>query len=221
MRKVKSPELEQRVTEALRIVGLEHLGERLPAELSGGQQQRVALARSLVLRPSIMLLDEPLSNLDYKLRLQMRNELLALQRKVGMTFVFVTHDQTEALALSDEIIVLSQGKIEQIGTPAEIYRRPRTRSSSPTSSADRTCCRSHRSNLPPTARSLPFKNGARMTAVVSGQQMPGDKLSLAFRPEYLKLADTTETAATTPHWTIWSAGDDAGLCRGPDRTPSS
>ena len=198
LRKVKSPELEQRVSEALRIVGLEHLGERLPAELSGGQQQRVALARSLVLRPSIMLLDEPLSNLDYKLRLQMRNELLALQRKVGMTFVFVTHDQTEALALSDQIIVLSQGKIEQIGTPAEIYRRPRTRFVADFIGG---------SNLLPVASVEPsadgkvvavLKNGARMTAVVSGQQMPGDKLWLAFRPEYLKLADTTETAATTP-----------------------
>jgi iron(III) transport system ATP-binding protein len=113
-----------KVASTLQIVGLESLASRLPSQISGGQQQRVAIARSLVLEPSIMLLDEPLSNLDYKLRLQMRRELLALQRRLGMTFVFVTHDQSEALALSDEIIVLSNGRIEQIGTPAEVYAKP-------------------------------------------------------------------------------------------------
>ena len=97
--------------------------ERLPAQLSGGQQQRVAIARSLVLEPRILMFDEPLSNLDFKLRIQMRDELRGLQRRLGKTAIYVTHDQTEALALSDRIAVLSHGQIEQIGTPGEIYER--------------------------------------------------------------------------------------------------
>jgi ABC-type Fe3+/spermidine/putrescine transport system ATPase subunit len=126
LRRIGRAQRQHRVEAALQVVGLVEFASRLPAQLSGGQQQRVAIARSLVLEPSLMLLDEPLSNLDYKLRLQMRRELLALQRRLGMTFVFVTHDQSEALALSDQIIVLSAGKVEQIGTPSEIYRRPRS-----------------------------------------------------------------------------------------------
>jgi putative spermidine/putrescine transport system ATP-binding protein len=100
------------------------MASRFPAQLSGGQQQRVAIARSLVLEPRILMFDEPLSNLDFKLRIQMREELRNLQRRLGKTSIYVTHDQTEALALSDRIAVLSHGRIEQIGTPAEIYERP-------------------------------------------------------------------------------------------------
>ena len=102
------------------------MAERLPAQLSGGQQQRVAIARSLVLEPRILMFDEPLSNLDFKLRIQMRDELKRLQRRLGKTAIYVTHDQTEALALSDRIAVLSHGQIEQIGTPGEIYEEPAT-----------------------------------------------------------------------------------------------
>jgi putative spermidine/putrescine transport system ATP-binding protein len=105
-------------------VGLAHLSERLPGALSGGQKQRVALARALVIEPQLLMFDEPLSNLDFKLRLQMRDELKGLQRRLGKTAIYVTHDQTEALMLSDRIAVLSQGQIEQIGTPNEIYERP-------------------------------------------------------------------------------------------------
>ena len=108
----------------LELVDLPNVAERYPAQLSGGQQQRVAIARSLVLEPSLLLFDEPLSNLDFKLRIQMRYELRDLQRRLGKTAVYVTHDQTEALALSDRIAVLSQGRIEQIGPPGEIYERP-------------------------------------------------------------------------------------------------
>ena len=108
----------------LELVDLPNLAERYPSQLSGGQQQRVAIARSLVLEPSLLLFDEPLSNLDLKLRIQMRYELRDLQRRLGKTAVYVTHDQTEALALSDRIAVLSQGRIEQIGTPNEIYESP-------------------------------------------------------------------------------------------------
>jgi ABC-type Fe3+/spermidine/putrescine transport system ATPase subunit len=127
IRKVDPPEIRRRVERALDLVGLAGLGGRMPSQISGGQQQRVALARSLVLEPPLLLLDEPLSSLDLKLRQQMRDELRGLQRKLGQTTVFVTHDQTEALAMSDRIAVLSNGRIEQIGTPVEIYRRPASR----------------------------------------------------------------------------------------------
>lgn len=112
--------------DALALVQLDHLKDRMPSELSGGQQQRVALARALANKPRLLLLDEPLSALDYKLRKEMQNELKRIQRETGTTFVFVTHDQEEALAMSDRIGVMSNGKLEQVGTPEDIYDRPRT-----------------------------------------------------------------------------------------------
>jgi ABC-type Fe3+/spermidine/putrescine transport system ATPase subunit len=117
-------EIRERVTRALAAIGLDGLEGRHPAELSGGQQQRVALARSLVVEPSILLLDEPLSNLDAKLRERMRSELKSLQRRTGITFVYVTHDQAEAMALSDRIAVFHEGVLQQYGRPREIYERP-------------------------------------------------------------------------------------------------
>jgi len=110
--------------EGLALVGLEHLGARYPSELSGGQQQRVAVARALVLEPQVLLFDEPLSNLDAKLRRSVRNEIRDLQQKLGLTVVYVTHDQEEALAVSDKIIVMNRGRIAQIGTPQELYEMP-------------------------------------------------------------------------------------------------
>ncbi len=123
---VGKDEYRRRVDETLQFVGLGALGERWPNQLSGGQQQRVAVGRALVLRPEILLLDEPLSNLDAKLRVQLRWELRALQQRLGMTFVYVTHDQDEALSLSDWIAVMNAGRVEQAGTPWEIYYHPRT-----------------------------------------------------------------------------------------------
>jgi iron(III) transport system ATP-binding protein len=117
-------EVRQKVAKALKLVGLEDLGDRLAPRLSGGQQQRVALARALVAEPSVLLLDEPLSNLDAKLRNQMRWELKELQRRLGTTTLYVTHDQIEALAISDEIALMNRGRIVQLGTPREIYARP-------------------------------------------------------------------------------------------------
>lgn len=124
LRKVPRAQIQQRVEAMLALVGLTGFGGRMPSQISGGQQQRVALARSLILEPPLLLLDEPLSSLDLKLRVQMREELRRLQRRLRKTTVFVTHDQTEALALSDRIAVLSEGRIEQIGTPHEIYNSP-------------------------------------------------------------------------------------------------
>lgn len=125
-RKVPRSEIPGRVSSALDLVGLGSHLERLPGELSGGQQQRVALARSLVLRPSLLLLDEPLSNLDADLRVHMRSLLKDLQAETGITFLYVTHDQDEAFALSDYLLVLSKGRVVQEGTPESVYRRPAT-----------------------------------------------------------------------------------------------
>ena len=123
---VPGTERATRVDETLAFVGLAGLGDRMPSQLSGGQQQRVAVARALIVRPEILLLDEPLSNLDAKLREQLRGEMRDLQRRLGMTFVYVTHDQVEALSLSDWIAVMNNGKVEQAGDPWQIYYRPRT-----------------------------------------------------------------------------------------------
>ena len=127
MRRVKDPELSERVAEAIGMVRLSGMEDRRPDQLSGGQQQRVALARALVNQPKVLLLDEPLGALDLKLRQEMQQELKALQRTVGITFVFVTHDQEEALAMSERIGVMSDGRLLQVGTPREIYERPASR----------------------------------------------------------------------------------------------
>ncbi|HKV00280.1 MAG TPA: ABC transporter ATP-binding protein [Vineibacter sp.] len=124
MRRVARAERDQRVAQTLELVGLGALADRYPRRMSGGQQQRVALARALVIRPRILLLDEPLSNLDAKLREEMQIELRQIQRTVGTTTILVTHDQAEAMALSDRIVVMNKGKVEQIGRPHEAYEKP-------------------------------------------------------------------------------------------------
>jgi putative spermidine/putrescine transport system ATP-binding protein len=126
IRKVRKDERRSRVDDALRMVRLEGYGARKPGQLSGGQRQRVALARAIVNRPRVLLLDEPLGALDLKLRQQMQLELKAIQSQLGITFIYVTHDQDEALAMSDRIAIFDRGRIEQIGTPAEVYERPAT-----------------------------------------------------------------------------------------------
>jgi len=125
-RKVAKDEIARRVEEALRLVHLEGMGERLPRQLSGGQQQRVAFARAIVFNPRVLLMDEPLGALDKKLREQLQGEISRIHRELGITFVFVTHDQEEALALSDRIAVFNEGRIEQVGTAEELYERPAT-----------------------------------------------------------------------------------------------
>jgi putative spermidine/putrescine transport system ATP-binding protein len=127
MRSVGREETAKRVTEALRLVALDGLEARRPSQLSGGQQQRVALARAIVVEPAVLLCDEPLGALDKKLRQAMQFELKQLQRQLGVTLVFVTHDQEEALAMSDRVAVMREGKVEQLGAPAELYDRPATR----------------------------------------------------------------------------------------------
>jgi iron(III) transport system ATP-binding protein len=127
LQKLGKPHVDAKLQAALHIVGLEKLADRYPSQLSGGEQQRVALARALIKEPEILLLDEPLSNLDAKLREQMRFELKDLQRRTGIPILYVTHDQTEALAMSDRIAIMNLGRIEQIGSPVEIYTQPANR----------------------------------------------------------------------------------------------
>ena len=124
MRRIPEKDIEKQVDEILRIVKIDHLKDRMPVKLSGGQQQRVALARAIVIHPEVLLMDEPLSNLDAKLRVEMRNAIKNIQRQINITTVYVTHDQEEALAISDRIAVMHNGVIQQIDSPKNIYQRP-------------------------------------------------------------------------------------------------
>jgi len=127
LKKLPKDEIKKRVNEALRLVRLEGYEGRKPNEISGGQKQRVAIARAIINNPKVLLLDEPLGALDMKLRKEMQIELKHLQQKLGITFIYVTHDQEEALVLSDRIAVMNNGKVEQLGNPSEIYERPKTK----------------------------------------------------------------------------------------------
>ena len=127
IRKIPKDEIHRRVMDILKLVEMDGMESRMTNQLSGGQQQRVALARALVIEPSVLLFDEPLSNLDAKLRVTMRTEIRKIQQKVGITAIYVTHDQSEAMSISDQIIIMSQGRVEQIGTPREIYYHPKSR----------------------------------------------------------------------------------------------
>ena len=126
-KKVKKDEIRRRVEEMIRLVQLDGMEKRMPSQMSGGQKQRVAIARALVNRPKVLLLDEPLGALDLNLRKQMQGELKALQRRLGITFIYVTHDQEEALTMSDRIAVMNRGRLEQVGTPEEVYNHPETK----------------------------------------------------------------------------------------------
>jgi spermidine/putrescine ABC transporter ATP-binding subunit len=180
LKRVPKAEIETRVRKALDQVGLAHLGERSPRQLSGGQQQRVSLARGLVVNPKVLLMDEPLSNLDLKLREQLRDEIRTLQRRLGMTAVYVTHDQGEAMAMSDRIAVMNGGGIEQVGPPREIYERPST---SFVASFIGQC------NLLPgtlSANEGLFHTARGLVLRVAGEPSPTRAALLAIRPESLR-----------------------------------
>lgn len=177
IRKVPKVDRERQVGEMLELVQLPGMEKRKPSQLSGGQRQRVALARALINHPRVLLLDEPLGALDLKLRQQMQIELKAIQESVGITFIFVTHDQEEALTMSDRLAVFNQGKIEQIGTPAEIYENPTT----------------------------PFVAGfVGISNIISGPAaaaITGKTQSFTIRPEKIRLMSTDETAEDT-HYAV-------------------
>jgi iron(III) transport system ATP-binding protein len=195
VQKVSRGEAQERVERILDIVGLAGLGGRFPNELSGGQQQRVALARSLVVEPTILLLDEPLSNLDAKLREHMRAELKALQRRTGITFVYVTHDQAEALALSDRIAVMHRGVLQQYAAPREIYAKPANRIVADFMGLVNL--------LPATIAAV---NGGSARVAASGFQLElalppglaaGDAAEIAIRPESIRFVAPADSAGVT------------------------
>jgi len=182
-RRVPAAEIERRVGDALELVRLDRHGRQRPAELSGGMQQRVALARALVYRPRVVLLDEPLAALDKKLREEMRDELRAIQRSVGITTVFVTHDQTEALGLSDRIAVMHRGRVEQLGAPREIYEHPATRFVADFIGAS-TVLRGRAVD----GERVAVTDGPPLR-VAGGRPLPaGAEVELAIRPERVRLA---------------------------------
>jgi iron(III) transport system ATP-binding protein len=204
LRRVPSSEARTRVETTLALVNLTGLEDRLPNELSGGQQQRVALARSLVVEPKILLLDEPLSNLDAKLRERMRGELKQLQRRTGITFVYVTHDQAEALALSDRIAVMDAGRLQQFGTPQEVYAQPASRGVADFMGLV---------NLVPATvmgtdgNRVRLKIGAGWTIEIDGPVAtpPGASVEAAIRPENIRLQaanEQSQTAAKIADWTF-------------------
>jgi putative spermidine/putrescine transport system ATP-binding protein len=164
MQHLPKDQIRNRTAEAIRLVRLEEHADKLPGQLSGGQQQRVAIARAVVLEPSLVLMDEPLSNLDAKLRLQMRTEIRRLHQALGLTTVYVTHDQEEALSLADRLVVLRQGRVQQIGTPEELHTAPRT-----WAVAD---FMGYRNLLPVTARSS-AQQGDPVEIAVGGQALRG------------------------------------------------
>jgi len=180
MRRVSKADRDRRVGEALARVRLAHYAERMPRELSGGQQQRVALARALVIEPDVLLLDEPLSNLDARLRQEMRIEIRQLQQSLGLTAIFVTHDQEEAMAVADRLVVMKAGRIEQVGTPAAVFEQPATRFV-----AEFVGVTNFLLGAVTGAGEFTLRSGERVGVATSAT--PGDAL-LALRPERLRVA---------------------------------
>ncbi len=188
MRRVPAAEIGRLVDEAMALVRLAGLGARFPSELSGGQQQRVALARALVTKPAVLLLDEPLGALDKKLREQMQVELRALQREVGITTLFVTHDQEEALTLADRIAVMERGEIIQIGTPTEIYERPRSRFVTDFIGVS-NFLEGRVVAVTAAGATIELPGGARVQAEGADHPAAGDRVEVAVRPEKIRLSD--------------------------------
>ena len=201
MQRLPKQEIAPRVGEALELVRLSHLAQRRSNQLSGGQQQRVALARALVNQPEVLLLDEPLGALDQKLRKEMQLELKSLQHRVGITFIFVTHDQEEALTMSDRIAVMSQGKVLQVGSPTEIYERPTCRFVADfigeTNFIDGEVAESDGSYS-----SIVTPDGLRLRGLASRTLPAGTTATLSIRPEKLRLTTleqaSPEQAAALP-----------------------
>jgi len=194
-KRLSKAQIATRVEEMLALVQMQDFAKRKPAQLSGGQQQRIALARALAPQPKVLLLDEPLSALDLKLRQAMREELKSIQAKTGITFIFVTHDQEEALAMSDRIAVLASGQVQQVGTPVEIYEKPANRFV-----ADFI---GETNFLPATVQQL--EQGQTLCQIAGGQTLScearegvkaGETMTLSIRPERLHLAATSAENGT-------------------------
>jgi len=191
LKKLPKEEIRRKVEWALELVKLKGFENRYPTQLSGGQQQRVAIARALVVEPKVLLLDEPLSNLDAKLRLEMRSEIRRIQRELGITVIYVTHDQEEAMAISDRIAVMNVGTVEQVGTPKEIYESPRT---------EFVASFMGKTNVIPAK--VVERQGDRVTVEFESFRLDGlhytgdsDKVVLVIRPERIKLRPGENTVA--------------------------
>jgi sn-glycerol 3-phosphate transport system ATP-binding protein len=184
VRKVPTPERKHRLEKIAALLGLQHLLDRRPSQLSGGQQQRVALGRALIAETPVCLLDEPLSNLDAKLRAGMRSEIRSLQKRLGITMIYVTHDQTEAMSMADKVILLNKGRIEQAGRPSDLYERPASIfvaqfiGTPPMNILDLT----HTSS------------GALIDGGMRPVTMSADKVRLGIRPEHIQLGESGESA---------------------------
>ena len=193
MRIHKEPEsaIKERVAEMLTLIHLEQKGNSYPSELSGGLQQRVALARALANRPQVLLLDEPLSALDAKIRVALRAEIRSIQRKLGITAIYVTHDQEEALSISDRIVVMSQGQMEQVGTPFEIYNFPQTAF---VASFVGTLNTTDAEVIDPVKKLIKIDGVQLETAEELENRQKGDKIKIAIRPERLNFVSVEKKA---------------------------
>ncbi len=186
MRKRPRREIRDKVNAFLDMVNLAELSARYPAQLSGGQRQRVALARALVVEPAVLLLDEPLSALDLKLRQQMRFEIRRIQRQIQVTTVFVTHDQTEAMAMADRIVIMNRGRVEQVGTPREIYYHPKSRFTSDFI-GESNFLAARIIGADEAYRLLELPEGVQLRATAEPQAPASGELLLAVRPEHITL----------------------------------
>jgi spermidine/putrescine transport system ATP-binding protein len=191
MDRVPKNEIKQRVGEVLEMVKLSGMERRTPRQLSGGQQQRVALARALVKHPQVLLLDEPLGALDLKLRKEMQLELKALQQEVGITFIYVTHDQEEALTMSDRIAVMSQGKVLQMGSPIEIYERPNCKFVADFIGTTNFMEGTLKSLEKDQATVFVSALNAEVKGIAMGSLTIGESVAISIRPEKIRLAETT------------------------------
>ena len=194
MQGVPKADQQARVMEALRMVHLETFADRKPSQLSGGQQQRVAIARAVVNKPLVLLLDEPFSALDYKLRCAMQMEIKRLQRRLGITFVFVTHDQEEAFAMSDRVVVMNEGRIEQIGTPQEIYEEPSNLYVA-RFVGEINILRGVVVTAPGNGVYEAEISGLRFPLRTSRTFLPGDQVNILLRPEDLRIYTPDESEA--------------------------
>lgn len=189
MEKATPHEIKERVGRMLDMVQLSGMERRYPRQLSGGQQQRVALARALVKMPNVLLLDEPLGALDLKLRKEMQLELKAIQQKVGITFIYVTHDQEEALTMSDRIAVMSKGRVLQVGTPVEIYERPNCKFVADFIGTSNFLNGTVKSIEGDKADVFVPALSAEVKGLISGQVSVGDEVAISIRPEKIRLAE--------------------------------
>lgn len=196
MRRVSRAEKDKRVRHALEIVHMHGYAERMPNQLSGGQQQRVALARALVIEPDVVLLDEPLSNLDAKLRIEMRTQIKEIHRKIGRTMIYVTHDQAEALSMADRIAVMRRGRLVQVGTPQELYTLPESAFVAQFIGGTNLLC----GTLEEAGDLLTVKTSAGIVRAKNGVRgiAPGEPVFCSVRPESLRLKPAAESSGISP-----------------------